>query len=161
MKQAIGTDGDKTHALLLAGITLTEDEKLIETAVIHDGIYWKGVAVVVSGMLLLPSFAARLGIFLMFVGAILIGLAWLTQKYLILAASDKRIFIRSGVVYADMIEMRYAQVESIELGITPIGQIFGYGSVIVTGTGQRRIIVPFVTDAVLFRKRINDILVAR
>ena len=51
------------------------------------------------------------------------------------------------------------QIESIELGINPIGQIFGYGSVIVTGTGQRRVIVPFIDNAIAFRKTVNDILV--
>jgi hypothetical protein len=58
-----------------------------------------------------------------------------------------------------MIELRYSQVESIEVGMTPIGQIFNYGNVIVTGTGQRRIIVPFVANAVSLRKKINDVLV--
>lgn len=143
----------------LAGISLTEDEYMIDASVIHAAIYWKGVAVIIIGMLLLPGFATTLGIFLMVVGALMLTLAHLTRTYLILAATNKRIFIRSGILYADMIELRYAQVESIELGITPIGQIFGYGNVVVTGTGQRRVIVPFVTDAIGFRKKLNDILV--
>jgi len=112
-------------------------------------------------MLLLPTLAMKLGVFLMFVGAVMLGLAHLTRSFLVLAATDKRIFVRSGILYADMIEMRYTQIESIELGITPIGQIFGYGNVIVTGTGQRRVIVPFITDAVTFRRKVNEILVNR
>ena len=156
MKKALAGQND---VMKLAGISLTEDEHMVDTSVIHAAIYWKGVAVVILGMLLLPSFAATLGVFLMVVGALMLLLAHLTRTYLVLAATNKRIFIRSGILYADMIELRYTQVESIELGITPIGLIFGYGSVIVTGTGQRRVIVPFITDAIGFRKKLNDILV--
>lgn len=148
--------------MALAGISLTDDESLLAVARIHDGVYWKGVAVCIIGILLFISpLLSTLGYFILLVGAIMIGLAYLTQKFLIVAATNKRIFMRSGVVYADMIELRYAQIESIELGITPIGQIFGYGSVIVTGTGQRRVIVPFVADAIVFRKAVNDVLVNR
>ncbi len=150
---------DKAELLKLAGIVLQDDEALVAAAHIHGAIYWKGVAVCILGLLLLPTFAMQLGFFLMFVGAVMIGLAHLTRHFLILAATDKRVFIRSGFVYADMIELRYKQIESIELGITPIGQVFNYGSVIITGTGQRRIIVPFVANALEFRGRVNDILV--
>ncbi len=143
----------------LAGITLTEDENFIVTGRIHEAIFWKSVAVIVLGMLMLPTFAFSLGVFLMFVGAVMLDLAWLTRRFLILAATNKRVFIRSGFLYADMIELRYSQMETIELGITPIGQIFGYGSVIITGTGQRRVIVPFVADALTFRAKVNDVLV--
>jgi len=161
MKQALGSAREEKDMLTLAGISLIEDEKVIAAATVHDAIYWKGVAVAIVGILLLMTFAAALGVFLIFVGAVVIALAHMTRSYLVLAATDKRIFVRSGIVYADMIEMRYTQVESIELGITPIGQMFGYGSVIVTGTGQRRLIIPFISNAITFRQKVNDILVNR
>lgn len=159
MKRAIGSNSN--DILELAGVSLADGEHLVDTARIHDAIYWKGLVVAVLGILLLPSFAMSLGFFLIFVGLVMLVLAHLTRSYLVLAATDKRIFVRSGILYADMIELRYTQVESIELGITPIGQMFGYGSVIVTGTGQRRVIVPFVVDAIAFRKSVNDILINR
>lgn len=159
MKKAISGSSDKERLASLAGITMTEDENFLAMARIHGAIYWKGVALAIFGMLLLLTFAFSLGVFLIFVGVVMLVIAHLTRRFLLLAASDKRIFIRSGILYADMIEMRYAQIESIELGINPIGQIFGYGSVIITGTGQRRVIVPFITNAIAFRKIVNDILV--
>jgi membrane protein YdbS with pleckstrin-like domain len=157
MKQAIGSNTE--DVLKLAGVTLLEDERMLGVARIHGAIYWKGVAVTIIGLLLLPTFAMSLGFFLIFVGLMMIGLAHLTRSFLVLAATDKRIFIRSGILYADMTELRHTQIESIELGITPIGQIFGYASVIVTGTGQRRVMVPFVANGIAFRKSVNDILV--
>lgn len=159
IKQAFISKQDKDLMLKRAGVTLTTDEKVIAAATIHDAIFWKSVAVFIVGMLLLIGVFQNLGFLLMFVGVVMFVMAYLSRMFLVLTATDKRIFVRSGYVYTDMIELRYAQVESIEVGITPIGQIFGYGSIIVSGTGQRRIIVPFVKDAIGFRRRVNDILV--
>ncbi len=161
MKKAISTGAQDADLLRMAGVTLVEGESRVASAAIHGAIFWKGVAVAILGLLLLLTFAFSLGLFLLFVAAVMLGIAYLTRQYLIVAATDRRIFIRSGIVYTDMIELRYSQVESIELGITPIGQIFNYASLIVTGTGQRRIIVPFVANAFAFRTRVNDALVAK
>ena len=162
MKKALsGPVTNQADILRLAGITLGDDEALIAFAHIHAAIYWKAVAVLIFAILILLTFAVELSLFFGLVGVIMFVMAHLTRRFLILAATDKRIFVRSGWFYADMVELRYTQVESIELGIMPIGQIFGYGSVIITGTGQRRIIVPFVADAVQFRSKVNDILVNR
>ena len=160
MKKALsGPIRTQEELLRLAGISLAEGEVLIAFAHIHAAIYWKAVAVLMFAILIGLAFAPMLGLFFALVGGIMFLMAHLTRRFLILAATDKRMFVRSGWFYADMIELRYAQVESIELGIMPTGQMFGYGSVIVTGTGQRRIIVPFVADAVQFRSKVNDILI--
>ncbi len=159
IKQAFKSTQSRDLMLKRAGVTLTTDETVIASATIHDAIFWKSVAVFVLGMLLLIGIFQNLGFLLMFVGIVMFVMAYLARKFLVLTATNKRIFVRSGYVYTDMIELRYAQVESIEVGITPIGQVFGYGSIIVSGTGQRRIIVPFVKDAIDFRRRVNDILV--
>ncbi len=159
MKQAFSAMQNRDMMLKRAGVTLTADEKIIAAAKIHDAIYWKSVAVFILGMILLIGIFQNLGFLLMFVGLVMFGLAHLTKTYLVLTATNKRIFVRSGYLYTDMVELRYTQVESIEVGITPIGQMFGYGSIIVSGTGQRRIIVPFVSNAIGFRRRVNDILV--
>lgn len=160
MRQALsGPVTDQAELLRLAGITLGDDEALIAFAHIHGAIYWKSVAVLMFAILVMLTFAVELGLFFALVGGIMFVMAHLTRRFLILAATDKRIFVRSGWFYADMIELRYTQIESIELGIMPTGQIFGYGNVVITGTGQRRIIVPFVENSVQFRSKVNDILV--
>lgn len=160
MKHALAGPTEEERLAKLAGVTLGEDEALLATGDIHGAVYWKGVAVVIVGVLLLPTFAMSLGLFLMFVGVIMLVFAQMTRIYLLIAATNKRMILRSGYFYADMIEIRYPQMESLEVGATPLGQIFGYGNVIVTGTGQRRIIVPFIANAVEFRQRVNDALIA-
>lgn len=159
MRQALsGPATDKAEVLRLAGVSLGEDEALIDYAHIHGAIYWKAVVMLMFAIFMGMAFALTLGLFFGFVGVVMLVMAHLTRHYLILAATDKRLFVRYGWFYADMIELRYTQIESIEVGIMPTGQAFGYGSVIVTGTGQRRIIVPYVTNAVQFRSKVNDVL---
>lgn len=161
MRQAISSSLPKKDLLQLAGVTLQDDERLIAVCSIHKAIYWKAVAFAIFAFLLIifSVMFSTLGIFFLFVAACMGGLAYLTRRYLLLAATDKRVFVRSGLLYADMIEMRYNQIESVELGMTPIGQAFNYGNVIITGTGQRRIIVPFIQNALDFRSKVNDVLV--
>jgi len=159
MKKALGQVLDMKTTLQRAGVTLQDDEVIVSQSIIHPAIYWKGVAVLVLAVLLLPTFLQNLSLLFLFVGVVMLILAYMTRRYLILLATDKRLIVRSGILYADMIELRYAQVESVELGINIIGQLFGYGSVVVTGTGQRRIIVPYISNALDFRSKVNDILV--
>jgi hypothetical protein len=159
MRKALsGPATEQAEVLRLAGITLGDDEALIDYARIHGAIYWKSVGVLMFAIFMALAFAPTLGLFFALVGGIMLVMAHLTRRYLILAATEKRLFVRSGWFYADMIELRYNQIESIEVGIMPTGQAFGYGSVIVTGTGQRRIIVPYVANAVQFRSKVNDVL---
>lgn len=159
IKKALsGPAENQTDILRLAGISLGEDESLLSFARIHDAIYWKSVAILLFAILVGLSFAVSLGLFFGFVGGVMLAMAHLARRFLILAATDKRLFVRSGWFYADMIELRYNQIESIEIGSMPTGQIFGYGNVVVTGTGQRRIIVPYVANAVQFRSKVNEIL---
>jgi uncharacterized membrane protein YdbT with pleckstrin-like domain len=147
--------------LARAGVTLQEGESIAARSIIHEAIYWKGVAVCLLGLFLLPTHFLSLGVFFIFVGVVMLGIAHVSRRFLILLATDKRVIARSGLIYADMVELRYSQVESVELGMTVIGQILGYGNVVITGTGQRRVIVPFVKNAQDFKRRVNDILVNR
>ncbi len=42
-----------------------------------------------------------------------------------------------------------------------MGQIFRYASVVITGTGRRIVIIPFVSNAAEFRGIISEILMRK
>lgn len=137
---------------------LMPDEKLIRVAQVSGGIYWKGIAVFILSVIVMTTLAFNLGAFLMFVSIIILGIAYLTRYFLLLAATDKRIIIRHGIINLDTIQFRYTKLESVEISRTIIGQILGYASVVITGTGSRVTIVPFIADASKFREELNKIL---
>lgn len=146
--------GYKAPAFLLEG------ETMIIQGRVHPAIYWKSVAV--FGLALVMLFNAfALGMFLAFVATIMFFLAGLTQRYLVLILTDKRVIIRAGVAFVELIEIRHSQIESVELFYTLPGQIFRYASVVVSGTGRRSVMVPYMENAVEFRRALEEILIKR
>lgn len=139
---------------------LLPDEKLVRVVTISAGIYWKGLAVLVFAVLLFLKWPP-LGILFLIVSGLMLLIAYLTKHFLLLAATDKRILMRSGIINLDIIQLRYSKIESVELAWTLIGQFLGYASVVITGTGQRVTIIPFVADAVAFREEMSAILLAK
>lgn len=133
------------------------DEKLLQVAQISPGIYWKGVVMFVFGAIVMTQ-ALALGGFFMFVSVLMLSVSYLTKYFLLLAATDKRIIIRAGIINLDTIQFRYTKLESVELSRTIIGQILGYASVVITGTGSRITVVPFIANASQFREALNKIL---
>lgn len=139
---------------------LMEDEKMLRVAAISPGIYWKGLTILVIAILLFLKWPP-LGILLLVVSGLMLLIAYLTKHFLLLAATDKRVFIRSGIINLDVIQMRYSKIESVELAWTLMGQFLGYASVVITGTGNRVTIIPFVADGIQFREVMTKILLEK
>lgn len=139
---------------------LMPDEKMLRVATISPGIYWKGLTILVIAILLFLKWPP-LGILLLVVSGLMLLIAYLTKHFLLLAATDKRVFIRSGIINLDVIQMRYSKIESVELAWTLMGQFLGYSSVVITGTGNRVTIIPFVADGIQFREVMTKILLEK
>lgn len=144
---------------LLEGMLLP-GERPVHVAIISKGIYWHGLAVAIAGFIVL-FFSIWLTAYILFISAIMLLLAYSTQRFLMLAATDHRVIVRSGVVNQQVMQLRYHQIESIDVLNTVPGALLGYGSVILTGTGRLRMIVPYVKDAVAFRDHLTQKLLER
>lgn len=145
---------------LIDSSMLLPGERVVHIATISPGVYWKGIVLFFISLAVMVL-AFPLGAFLLLVSLIMLALAFTAQRYLLLAATDKRVIIRHGILFLDVIQLRYSKIESVELAWTLIGEMLGYASVVITGTGNRMTIVPFVADAVEFRRSINEILLTR
>lgn len=139
---------------------LLEGETLILRGTIHKAIYWKSVVVLLLAIFLLFK-AFNLGVFMLFVAGVMISMAVLTERYLVLILTDKRVIVRAGITFVELIEIRHSQIESVELSYTIPGQIFGYAIVVIAGTGRRTVMVPFISNAIEFRKGLENILMKR
>jgi len=139
---------------------LQPDEKVIRVAMIHPGIYWK--AAVVGGIALvlaiLVPLVFNLALFLGLVAVIMFVFASLTKYFLLLVLTDKRVFLRSGIIRVDTIQIRHSRIESVETEKTIIGQILGYAAVVIYGTGSRRTAIPYIADALEFRNELDEML---
>lgn len=151
IENTTATGEEALESILMPG------EKVLRIARISSGIYWKGIVVFILSIIVMLKTVA-LGGFLLLVSVIMLSLAYLTKYFLLLAATDKRVIIRGGIINLDTIQFRYTKLESVELSRTIIGQILGYASVVITGTGSRVTVVPFIADASKFRAELNKIL---
>lgn len=136
---------------------LRPEETALARSIISLGIYWKGVAVLILAIIVM-ILAFPLGAFLSVVALIIFGFEYLMRHNLLMVVTDQRILIRFGIILVDTIHLRFDRIESVELQTTPPGQIFGYSTVIVTGTGTRLAMIPFIANALEIQMVINDLL---
>jgi hypothetical protein len=139
---------------------LLEGEQVVRIAKIHPAIYWKGGvlgAIAILCMILFPA-AMNLWMFLLFVAGVLLIYASLTKHFLMLAVTNKRVLFRYGIIKMDVVQIHHRKIESVELGWTILGQMLGYASVMITGTGSRVSIIPYIANAPQFRKDLESIV---
>ena len=145
---------------------LQQDERVMSTAIISAGIYWKticvlGLAVLLFILMILHPSIKGLVILGFLVTLVTFISAWLTKHYLLLMLTDRRVIFRYGVMNLETVQLHYDKIESVELAWTPMGRLLGYATVLITGVGNRITGVPFVGNAVALRAAFDDRLTAR
>lgn len=148
------------HALGAIQAALLPGENVLHVATISHGIYWKGWALLLIALIALQYSYVLAGYFAVIAAGMLLT-ARMTKRYLLLAATDHRVIVNAGVLNQERLDLRHTKIESIELLRTLPGMIFGYGSVILSGTGRMRVVVPFVKDAASFRDNLTQKLLER
>ena len=139
---------------------LTDNEDVLRIASIHPGIYWKGFALFFLSLYLLIV-VTNLGLFLLLVSIITLVFEYFTQYYLLLVLTNRRVLIRHGILHLDTTQLHHSRIESIEIERSLMARILGYSAVIISGTGTRMMVVPYIADGEQFRKDLDNILLKR
>lgn len=135
---------------------LIRGEAVLVNGQVHLAVFWKA-AVVLGAGILLGLFVPPLGFVLGGAGAVLMAFAALRQHFLLLTLTNKRVLARYGILQVDVVDISLDKIESIELERMLPGYFFGYANVVVMGTGNRYIVIPFVANARQFRKAFNEL----
>lgn len=138
---------------------LVSGEEVLIRARLHGAIYWKSVVILLFA-LFMSTYIQAFGILFGIVGTISLCITILTQHYLLLAVTNKRVLARYGLLQMDVVDIRLSKIESIDLERMLPGHIFGYANVVVMGTGQRVIRVPYIGNAEAFRRFYNEMVLA-
>jgi uncharacterized membrane protein YdbT with pleckstrin-like domain len=72
-----------------------------------------------------------------------------------LAVTDQRVIYKAGLLARHTLEMNRAKVESVAVDQTILGRIFGYGTIIVRGTGSTLEPIRNISDPLTFRSHIT------
>lgn len=148
MKPATTYDEDlfvfeRRHAL---DNVLMTGEEIDMVAPISNGIYWKSAMLFLVALIAL-FYMPALAVYFALVASVMLMTAYTTQRFLMLAVTNHRIIVSGGFFSDEVIYLPFAKVEGVEVVRSPMGRLFGYSSLILTGTGRMRIHVPYVENA--------------
>ncbi|MBL8546630.1 MAG: PH domain-containing protein [Hyphomonadaceae bacterium] len=107
------------------------------------GVFWFG------------AWAALILLGLILVGVFIFITAYVKMKSTDFAVTNRRVILKRGWLNRHTQELAVESVEGVTLDQSFIARIFGYGRVIVTGTGEARIVFPPMANPVAFRRSIE------
>lgn len=90
------------------------------------------------------------------ISAMLLLYAWLKIRSTEMGITSKRVIRKSGVIMRDTSEIRLSKVESVSVKQGMLGRMFGYGDVIISGSGGNDAVMKGVKDPLAFRHAVDD-----
>lgn len=72
-----------------------------------------------------------------------------------LAVTDQRVIYKTGLLARHTLEMNRGKVESVTVDQTLLGRVFGYGTIIVRGTGSTLEPIRDISNPLTFRSHIT------
>jgi uncharacterized membrane protein YdbT with pleckstrin-like domain len=72
-----------------------------------------------------------------------------------LAITDHRVIYKTGLLSRHTLEINRSKVESVDVDQSILGRIFGYGTIIVRGTGGSLEPIRNIADPLIFRSHIT------
>jgi membrane protein YdbS with pleckstrin-like domain len=116
-------------------------------------------------MFIAPGLVFLLGFLLGKAGGLFffVGIVWGIFRFLVwrtteLAVTNKRVIAKSGIIRRNVIDVSIAKVEGVSYSQGIIGRIFGYGSILVRGTGLGQVPVRFISQPELFKQEVGRTL---
>jgi uncharacterized membrane protein YdbT with pleckstrin-like domain len=147
------------------GRVLQPGETVIYATTLHGLIYLRAIAlfIVAAGLAIASRWVGGNGHLALLIAAALCGLlglssgvrAWLRRITTELAITDLRVIYKAGLFGRHTIEMNRARVESVDVDQSLLGRLFGYGTVIVRGTGGSLEPLRNIKDPIGFRNHIT------
>lgn len=146
---------------------LQPGETIVYTTKLHWLIYAKTILLLIISVILLGAglsindyqgmtVALGVGAVVFALVALFTGLRALIRRAATeLAVTDHRVIYKTGLLSRHTIEMNRDKVESVDIDQTLPGRIFGYGTIIVRGTGGSLEPIRDIGDPLTFRSFIT------
>jgi uncharacterized membrane protein YdbT with pleckstrin-like domain len=111
---------------------------VLTTRVVTAHIVWTGLTLLVAAA-----------------GAILLFRAWFARWTTEIAVTDKRIIYKHGFIWRKTMEMSLSKVESVQVDQSIPGRLFGYGDIVLRGTGGGDEPLRTIASALEFRSHVT------
>ena len=145
---------------------LQPEESVVYTTRLHPLIFlpavlWLGLAVLcLVGALMTDQQEFRIGFL---AGAAILGLlavlSWaraaIRRATTELAITDRRVIYKTGLLARHTLEMNRGKVESVDVNQSVLGRMFGFGTIVLRGTGGSLEPMRMISDPLVFRSHIT------
>jgi uncharacterized membrane protein YdbT with pleckstrin-like domain len=90
------------------------------------------------------------------IGLILLIWPFLARRATEIVITDRRLIAKSGFFSTNSIEIRFEKIETVRVNQSLAGKIFGYGDILVTGTGSTFDPITDISRPMVFRTALNQ-----
>lgn len=137
---------------------LMPGEDVIYNAKIHWFIFVPGLVFFVVGIVLFAvqteqGFGPVLGVIAVFVALFSLLKAVIAKISTELSVTSKRVIAKVGLIRRNTVELNHSKVESFNVHQSIFGRIFGFGTLIINGTGGGKTPIPSIDSPLEFRRK--------
>ena len=119
---------------------LVKDERIVHIGHISLWSMWHLIA---GGVVLIP---------LLGLGLVFLAIAYVRYKSTELAVTTKRVIVKHGFIRRQTIEINLNKVESVQVDQGVLGRVFGFGTLVIAGTGTSHAPLFGIAEPMAFRK---------
>ncbi len=147
---------------------LTRGERLIHTTTLHWVIFFESFSIIFTGLFFtylgveystqlgsLSYWVEYLSFFVLCFGGIKFLAELLRYSSSEFAVTSERVIIKTGILERKSLAMHLNKIESIEIEQSLTGRILGFGSIIITGTGNAESKFVLLKDPSKFRQQMQ------
>jgi len=135
---------------------LISNENVIYEAKIHWFIFVPSIIFFAIGIYLTSKGAesgGAFGAFIILFAIISFVKAIITKSTTELAVTSKRVIAKIGLIRRSTVELNHSKVESFNIEQSIFGRIFGFGTLVLNGTGGGKTPIPNIDAPLEFRKK--------
>ncbi len=135
-----------------------------ERVVFRTHLHWKVLVVPLLADVVLVALAVVamrttrpwLAAFPVVIGSLWTAAALTKRSSSEFAVTNRRIVLKLGVLTTRSVEMLHSKIESVAVNQTLAGKVFGYGSIVVTGSGGTHEVFDGIQSPLEFRNAISS-----
>lgn len=125
---------------------LRPDEKVLAVGHLHWTVYRGAVLILLAAFVILAaSFSASqpdietaigmLAALVAVIGLLVFLAAWVRRRGTEIVVTDRRVIFKRGILSRHTVEMNTSKIETVNVEQSVMGRLFGYGTLMIHGTG--------------------------